>query len=389
MDKNKQYFISLLSCYLNKTAPEYTDGADWKEIYRLASMHSLCEVTAYMAGMLPKEKLGSERLCSVFRQTLGYAVIQSEKTEAAHRRINSFLNAAGEEHIFVKGIVLRELYPVKELRTSGDIDVIVRENALERIYNALKAEKDITIDNYKTDVLIVSIDGMQVEIHGNADVLSDYFDDIFSLCTKADGCLFELDAYNHLLYVICHIAKHLAYRGAGIKMLMDIDVLVRSIENFDEQVLLELAEKANTGKTCEALLSLCAYYFDTPVKPFIDFGSQTELLEMFNEALLDGGVFGYKASTIPMRYVNTDKEKMSFFDKLGVLFKMAFPDRAYLKKCYPYYNKNSFLYPAARLNRLLDCFKKLKKAKNASRQIFTQSDSFKTQARLMQELDIK
>lgn len=389
MDKNKQYFIYLVSCFLNNEAPKYDKSTSLGEIYKIASTHGLCEAVCQAALSYFDKDLTDEKMRSVFRQTVGLAVIQSEKAEAATQAVNAFLNDIEEDHIFVKGAVIREYYPVKEFRTSGDIDVIVRKNSFDKICNAVKGNKAFTVKSHKTDVLTAEINSVEVEFHNNADVDCAYFDDAFSLCEKSEEHLYRLDNYNHLLYVICHIAKHLSYCGAGIRMLADIDVLVRAEKDFDLSRLLELADRAGRVRVCEALLSLCAYWFKTPVKSFVDFSKEAELLESFESAFIDGGTFGYEAGAVPLRYINTEKEKQSIFDKIGVILKIAFPSREYLKKCYPYYDRNKLLYPAARINRVADCFKKAGKSKRSVKQVLSQSDSAKIQAKIMKELEIE
>ena len=49
------------------------------------------------------------------------------------------------------------------------------------------------------------------EIHDSADVKNKYFENIFDM--KCEGG-HELLRYDHLLYVLCHLIKHLSYRGA-------------------------------------------------------------------------------------------------------------------------------------------------------------------------------
>ena len=389
MDKNKQYFIYLVSCFLNNEAPKYDKSVSLGEIYKIASAHGLCEAVCQAALSYFDKELSDEKMRSVFRQKIGLAVIQSEKTESAMQAVSGFLNGIKEDHIFVKGAIIREYYPVKEFRTSGDIDVIVRKSSFDKICNAVKGNNAFTVKSHKTDVLTAEINSVEIEFHNNADVDCAYFDDIFSLCEKGTEHLYMLDNYNHLLYVICHIAKHLSYCGAGARMLADIDVLVRAQKGFDVSRFLCLAEKAGRARVCEALLSLCAYWFKTPVKGFVDFSKEAELLESFESAFIDGGAFGYEAGAVPLRYINTEKKKQGAFDKIGVVLKIAFPSRDYLKKCYPYYDKNKLLYPAARINRVADCFKKAGKSKRSVKQVLSQSDSAKIQAKIMKELEIE
>ena len=96
----------------------------------------------------------------------------------------------------------------------------------------------------------------------------------------------------------------------------------------------------------------------------IDFEENSELLKKLEIVFLDGGSFGFGANTIPLKYYRNNDSK------LKILLKLAFPSREYLKKCYSYYEKNPFLYPVARVNRITDgLFKRRRLTKKAINQL--------------------
>lgn len=59
------------------------------------------------------------------------------------------------------------------------------------------------------------------------------FDDI----SESTGHTYKLKPIYHLLYVITHIAYHLKNGGAGIRMIMDIDALLRYYPDMDMENL--------------------------------------------------------------------------------------------------------------------------------------------------------
>ena len=191
---------------------------------------------------------------------MALAVSSYEEKSRAFDCVTSLLRANSVEYIALKGIVIRELYPVKEFRTSGDIDFTVKKEELERVYELVKAE-GLKIYSYNAGALTFEARDCVIEIHDSADVKNEYYDGIFAYAN--DGAL---DEYTHLLYVLCHLVKHLAYRGAGIRMLMDVDVMIRSIESFDVSKLFDMCEKAGVSKSAKTLIALSKLWFDTPVE---------------------------------------------------------------------------------------------------------------------------
>lgn len=377
MNAEKEYFIHLLSCFLNGNTPKTAD-VDWNEIYKLAEIHNLCGIICQQIKYLPKENQPKDELKSYFNQQLGFAIRLDEKRDSAKQIVDSFLNKNGIDHIFVKGVEIKSYYPVPELRTSGDIDVILRRDEFESTYKLLK-ESNIKITNYATNVITAMVNGIEIEFHSNADVITDYFDDIFNLsCVKYEHT-YILTEYEHLLYIICHLCKHLAYRGAGIRMLMDIDALVRGIESFDYKRLMLMADKAGIKQSTSVLLSLCKKWFNTPVESSAEINDR--LIECFDRVMLDGGSFGYEINSIPIKHIGSNK--------LSTLIKLAFPSRELLKSAYPYYNKNKFLLPVARINRLTDAvFRKRRRAVASAKQIYINGGNANIQQQLLTELGI-
>lgn len=375
----KRYFIYLVSCFLNDCAPQ-GESVDWQVIYKLADINDVTAIIYQQINKLDDEYKPDKQLLSHFKQNLGFTIQDFEKKEKAQCTIQKFFNQYSIDHLFVKGSEIRKYYPVKELRTSGDIDVIVRSDKFDSVYNLLK-DKKIKVLKHETQTISLMTSGCEIEIHKTADVKSAYFNDIFSLCTNQTNCTYELPVYEQLLYVLCHLIKHLSYRGAGIRMLMDIDVLIRGINGFDEVKFNEMCKKANVEKSAKAILSLCNYWFETPIKSYVNFNNEQKLLEIFETVMLEGGSFGYEANSIPISQTGNTA--------VSTLFKLAFPSKELLKKAYPYYEKNSLLLPVARMNRLYDGLTKKKKRAVASvRQALKNNNSSDLQKELLSELGL-
>ena len=390
MTAEKEYFIYLLSCFLSGESPKGR-RVDWEEIYRLADIHDVGAVISQEIKYLPDEYKPQGTLASHFIQVIGFTIREYESRNRAFLFIKRLLDKNDVDHIFVKGIVVKDFYPIPEMRTSGDIDVIVRTEEFDRVVKLIKSV-GIKIITYTTEVITVDAGGVEIEIHKEADVGSHYFDDIFSLCRIADGHTYAFNNTDHLLYIICHLAKHLAYTGAGIRMLMDIDVMVRNLENFNQAEFLRLCDTAGIKKSGEALLSLSAFWLHTPIVPNVDYSEETALLERFENVMLNGGSFGYETSAIPVKYFETVSNRdgdLCFVDRAKIILKMAFPDKEYLRKCYPYYKKNSHLYIVARINRVIDgLFKKRSLVKKAFSQVNSDSEISAYQKELIKELEI-
>ena len=378
MTLEKEYFISLLSSYVNRTSPK-GEAVDFGELFRIAQTNDLGGIIATQLKKVDSQFQPYGDIKSHFNQVLGYTVKNSALRETAYILTKQFLNTLEVKHIFVKGVHIKDYYPDPEMRTSGDIDVIVEPASIEKLHKAAK-EQGIKITNYVSNMLSLKINSVDLEIHADADVMTDYFDSIFEIAEKVGEFEYILNEYDELLYVLCHLAKHLAYTGAGIRMLLDIDLCIRGIDAFSIDKFIALCDKAGVRKTTEVLLSLCNIWFNTPVARLCEIDG--ELINNLVYVFIDCGSFGYEISNIPTKYLNENNSKAK------VLFKMAFPDKRHLKLLYPYYNSHPFLYPIARINRLYDgLFKRKNQTKKVINEINNNSGS-QERLELLKELEI-
>ncbi|MCR5208045.1 MAG: nucleotidyltransferase family protein [Eubacterium sp.] len=359
MTAEKEYLVYLLSCFLGGNKPEGRK-TEWNEIYRLAEINDIEAIVASEIKKLDSAYAPEGELRSRFNQQLGQSIIHSERRDEAYKRLNAFLDGVAFERIFVKGIVLCNFYPAKELRTSGDIDVILRENDFNRLEelneNGTLSEYGLTDFKYTPVTCSVSADGLMIELHRNADVFGSYFDTIFDIAEKKSGYIRELDGYNHLLYVMCHLAKHLKERGAGIRMLLDIDVLIRHIENFDESCFYSLCSEAKIESTARMILSYCNYCFNTPVSDSSDIKENKDMRDLFASVFIDGGSFGFAASNNATLHLNNSSVsgEINKRARLKILLRYVFPPACYVREYYAYSVKHKALVPLAYINRIFD-----------------------------------
>ena len=389
MTAEREYFVYLLSCFLNGEAPQGRN-IDYNELFRIADINDVGAVISHEILQL-NEFRPEGTMLSNFKQVIGLTLKEYEQKINAYKAVDSFLEANNIDRIYVKGIAVRSLYPVKEFRTFGDVDVIVRAEQFAEITDLVKTEKSFNVAHLSTETLNFYYNGIEIEIHKTHDVASGYFDSIFSLC-KNEGSLYTLNPNDHLLYVLCHLIKHLKYRGAGIRMLMDIDVLIRSIDCFDEEHFFDLARSAGVRKSAEVLLSLSNFWFKTPVSSYVDFESESDLLDMLSSALIDGGSFGYESSTLSDYHISRgikDGEDVTPAVKAKAVIRLAFPEKEYMKTYYDYANRNSALLPLAYVNRLFDAvFKRSKHSKNTFKGIIDADNSASAKYQLLKELGL-
>ena len=388
MNITKEYFINLISAFLNNKQCEYRDDIDYNELYKLGNIHNVCGIIAkQLMGFSSENREKIENL-PAFRQQLGYTLISYDKKQRLAKMLRDDFNMNEWKFIFVKGTAIRHLYPVPELRTSGDIDLFFKKEKYDEILDYYKNKNFEIMSN--PNEIVLTVDGEHIELHNETDFDSPYFKNIFDMSDNQNKFEYGLDMETNLIYVLTHIAKHFNHLGAGIRMFMDVDVLVRNTDNFNSESFLSKCKAANIETFAKAVFSLCRLWFNTPVES--DFVFSDDMLKKFESVIIDGGNFGFEGRTLGEYYIDKslgDGEKNNLFAKLKAIMLLLFPSPEILKNNYLYAKKHPFLLPAAWLNRIFDgIFKRGKNSTNTVKQIFSSGSEAEEYKKLMNELGI-
>lgn len=293
----REYMIYLLGCHLNGVEPRGERRYDWQQIYDLADKNHVAAMVAYEVDRLPEDCLPKGEALSLFRRSLDATKNSFNSRLCSMAILMSTLTTAQVPHLLIKGTALRGNYPVPALRTGSDIDVIVRPLDYIKAVEALRLRglEEISV---KSNEARLEMSGDIFEIRTELEHINIqskiYFSTPFDDISEPMGYTYKLKSVYHLLYIITHIAHHLKIGGAGIRMIMDIDVLIRSNPRMDINELFTLCENIRIGKTAQALIALSKKWFNTPVAlnfTFEDSGTR-QLLNSLTTAILSGEAFG-------------------------------------------------------------------------------------------------
>ncbi len=308
-----EYFIYLLSCHLNAVEPKGEKRMDWQQIYNLAEKNNLTAIIAYEIKRLPADCRPGGTIGAWFNECF-------ENTMHSFRpnlqSLSNFIGALTEKrisHVLFKGVILRNYYPFPELRVGTDMDVVIRPaeyiNAVEVLKKKGFIEKTIESNSatlqFEKDVFELHTELESINIQSKI-----YFATPFDDISDYSGYTYKLKPVYHLLYIVSHIAHHLQTGHASIKMIMDIDVLIRRYPEININEFLILSDNIKIGKTAEALLAFSKKIFNTPVVLNFTFEDE-DTLPLFHDfvyAFSMGRVFGTSEE------IEENAEKKNKFD---------------------------------------------------------------------------
>lgn len=211
------------SCELNKKL----SGDVIVAVYKLARKHSLAHlVSRYVFRnrlLLPAE------LAARFQQEDILCVYKHERMKFALGQVCHAFDKAQIAYIPLKGSVLRNYYPDESMRTSCDIDVLVREGELDRAVAALEEAGFHRGDRHYHDISLYSPNGTHLELHfsiqENIDSLDAVLKDAWEYAVPEEGSRYGFLPEFFVFHMYAHMAYHFLGGGCGIRSLMDIWIM--------------------------------------------------------------------------------------------------------------------------------------------------------------------
>ncbi|MBR3148902.1 MAG: nucleotidyltransferase family protein [Eubacterium sp.] len=394
MTKEQQYFLHLVKSHLNNTTPEAPNDIDYSELFKVSEIQDMTAIIAVELKKLTGENKLTKAQFSPFNQVLGLTVQNYEYKIEGIELLKKVLCKNEIRHLFLKGVVLRDLYPSPELRTSGDTDVTLNKEDLEKAASLL-------IDNgfklqQRSDIqYVLTYNNEEYQLKTYIDCLNEkhesYFDNIFesNKSTAKNEYTYTLTPINHLIYVASHMLKHFKSGGAGIRQLCDIDILLRK-SDIELNEFIRLCCELGIEKSAKVLLSLCKRYFDTPIA--FDYNIDDALNDTLENVLLNGGTFGYGIGDIgTARLMNTISESGSSKSaSIKAVFGLFSIDKEALYHNYEFARKHNILLPAAYLKRIYDgVFKRGKGNIKHIKSMFSDREIASKMSEMIKELEIE
>ena len=357
MDSTAKQFLAMLGCFLRQMPWEPPKDLNLPEWYRLSKIHSLEPVLYHM--IKPLQGSFSQRfpqpmvkLEKSYRAAVYYALTQ----ESRMGDILPTFQENGVDLVVFKGYRLKDCYPVPELRTMGDLDFLIREEDRDRSHRLLcELGYECTIDS--GDVWVYRKGDTSLEVH--TDIARNLPNHPFDYQSYFSDAIRHTEPYRgytcletnyHLIFLIYHIAKHLACTGAGIRLFMDIALYVRAFaDRLHWDYLWNSWRQAGLDRVASAVFFLCNRWFGTQVP--VECPLSKEGLGALESYIISGGFFGFEthsAGDLSLRQgVVENKHFPRLILHLALLKNYIFPSIEHLKKSYPPLEKHRCLLPVA------------------------------------------
>lgn len=311
-------------------------------LFNLSKMYDLAHLVGDALdknGLLKEGTEGYNR----FIKERNIAIYRYEQLEYEFEQICTVFEQNKIQFIPLKGSVIRKFYPKPWMRTSCDIDILVKEEDLRTAIDVLVKNLNYTekqIGNH--DAQLYSENGVHLELHyklqGVKTKWSEILDNVWDYVIKDDAC-YRKQMSNEILYFyhIAHMALHFKEGGCGVRFFLDLFILNNKL-HYDKQQLLTLLEKYSLLNFYNESMSLARFWFDNE-KP-------NEITDILEDYVLYSGMYG----SLENRVIVKKNEKKG---KFKYLLSRIFLPYSKLKYDYPKLQKCRILYPYYILKRFL------------------------------------
>lgn len=242
----------------------------------------------------------------------------------------------------LKGAKMRHLYPVPAMRTSCDVDILVREEDLDRAA-ALLTDTLGFVRGQKTyhDVAFTEGDAVHVELHYNVTEDLEQVDPlllrVWDYASPVNGGMeHALSPAFFAFHVVSHACEHFLRGGCGIRPVMDL-YLLRRASDYDEEGTHALCEKCGIAPFYKALCLLSDVWFGD--------GAHTPLTKNMEDFIFRGGAYGTKAAGVAANSVKKGSSRLRY------ALRRIFPERKKLARIYPVLEKHPVLTPVCYVRR--------------------------------------
>lgn len=315
-----------------------TEEPDWSAFLSLAKAHKL-EALAFDG--LQKSGIGQpveiqQQLNTAYMQV----IFRDAQLEHVKSQLQSALVAAGVDHVFLKGSVLKHSYPIPAMRTMTDMDILVHTEdyeAIDRVCAALGGQSQAGDGNHRN---FYFPNGVKIEFHPNiVHQASPVGTDInpgwqYAKKEPAFGTM-ELTEEGFYMSILCHLVDHFVDGGIGIRFILDVWVF-RNLRKapMDRAFVEQELEKFGLLEFVKNIERLSEAWFGD--------GESDPILEELAEYIITSGSHGI-ADRAMLNAVSLSKGG----SKASAFWEKVFYPRQELEDRYPWCKGKAWLLPAA------------------------------------------
>lgn len=347
MNRTEKDILYLAGCAMHQTIPN-VEGMDFEQITKVAMHHTIASMICMVL-----ESAGVK--VNTLIDQKNKAIRKVMLLDCERERIFFKLSEAGIWYLPLKGVLLKEMYPVYGMRQMADNDILFDSKYRKEV-------KDIFLSM-----------GYEIEVYdkGNHDVYQkapiynyemhvSLFDktipgflEYYTQLEKkylSNGFERHMDVNDAYVYIVAHAYKHFSFSGTGIRTLMDLYMYNEHCKyKLDREYIQEQCKILGIQKYEEKARDTAYKLFD---KPTNDFSNLTQEEIEYVDYYFSNGTYGTTKQRIQNELHRIELEG-SKHSKALYLWRRLFPDVSWFRKNYKLLDKLPILIPFYAIVRLI------------------------------------
>ncbi|MBR2870275.1 MAG: nucleotidyltransferase family protein [Clostridia bacterium] len=330
-----------------------------KRLFALAKKHdlaySVCKALFDCNLINPEHKEYAR-----FFKEFNLCLFRHENQKHQYERIKNFLIEQNIPFIPLKGVVIREYYPQQAQRSSCDIDVLVKEEQIESIVDAICENLGYTCDKKRGfhDYSLMAPGDVSLELHFSLKENRKNIDGLLEKVweyAKPVGKTSEhyLTSEFLLFHIVAHASYHFLSGGCGVKPIMDIYILKERLD-IDSDVFNSFLEQCSLTVFYNSLLKLAEVWLNGK--------EHDQLTQRMSDYILSGGVYGTRENSIAIHYAKNKTKRKYILSRIFLPYEL-------LCTRYKVLRKHKWLYPFCQVARWFALLFNKKKLKNAKKEV--------------------
>ena len=284
------------------------------------------------------------------------AILRYEMIKADIEEICACFEQNEIDYILLKGAVIRDYYPEPWMRTSCDIDILVKEDYLDKAVKALVDEHQYKTDGKKTyhDISLFSPFGMHLELHHNIKEGQPKYDvllsQVWDYANSVEGQKYRYAQSNEFLmfHLMAHMAYHFINGGCGLRSVIDLWILEQHL-SIDRESLEKILKQAELYEFYRVVNSLAYYWMDQDE-------TEEQIVLAVEKYVLLGGAYGTRSQNAAVGRVKKGGRLKYFWSRIF----MPYESLAIL---YPVIKRHRILTPFCQIARWFGAVFKSKRIK--------------------------
>lgn len=323
------------------------------ELYSLSKAHDIAHLVGHAlnecgafenlpAGMQHEERATIARIKEEFHKQIVTAIYRYENINYELGQLKETLKKGEIPFIPLKGAVLRHYYPEPWMRTSCDIDILVKESDADTAATRLQENLQYRMERKgQHDIPMFTASNVHIELHFT--LLDSDFRQVKDLIDVWSGEEISLLSDNEyqmskelfLLYHIYHMARHFIHGGCGIKPFIDLWIIKNKVV-FDKGKAQKMLQESGLLAFYERSIDLMSVWFEGK--------EHSEITQAMESYILQGGAYGTLEQTLAM----SQNKKGG---KIGHLMSKIFLSYKAMTVYYPSLSKCPILFPFYQVRR--------------------------------------